>query len=236
MAIPKYKDIFHNRIPEFIERDWLKQSIKERLGENYSNMEYFRWLKNEHLPSVDSLVLIAELSSTNTAFLIGQTDIKNQPASYEINPKNLKDIISKKCDSIASLARDVGTSPRTITKLIEDFPHIRTNSLVALAEALSVSTDYLLGLCEFETWEHYLQTEEAPFIFIKPGEPAFISVDDLSEVKASGNGQYCLMHDNGESILLSNGTVVPISDDRFVGMHIYPVKPEINTDGGTDDA
>lgn len=211
-----YKEIYPNRIPEYINLVWVRKALKKTIGESSaSNTNIFRWSKGLNYPPVDVLVSIANITSKNTSYLIGQTDIPAENELKQIKHVNTDKLIRAQSLTQAELSRKVGTSPRTICTLLQDIPDIRTNSLIAIADAFNVSTDYLLGLTTHERWEDYYQATVNPFAWVKDGQAAYI--DEESD------GEYCLLSYDGKTVYMADGESYLKTDEKFSGKLILPL-------------
>jgi len=208
----KYLEIFENRIPARLETPWIKENIHDMLSGKASSMDIYRWKSGTCYPPVDMLIKLAEIINQPTAYLIGQTDVQHKIERTKASPRDLKELMEQSGMSIASLSKAVGTTRNTMTDLISKFPNIRTNSLIAIAEALDVSTDYLLGLTDHRKWEEF-----EPFVGISPGEPVFVTDEGQTE-----EGEYCLLGFDGKTLYLADGSTRDTDD--YKGRLIYPAR------------
>lgn len=212
----KYIDEYENRIPACLDVPWIKENILELLEGKATSMDIYRWRSSIYYPPVDMLIKLSEITRQPTAYLLGQTNVLKEAENANLPPVDIKEIMRRKRVNLTGLAARAGTSPATMRDLISKFPNIRTNSLIAIAEALCVSTDYLLGLTPFPRWE-----DPEPFSNIAPGEPAYIEISFTEEAKDQ-EGTYCLLGKDGNTVFMSDGT--KRSKDDFKWCAVVPVK------------
>ena len=81
--------------------------------------------------------------------------------------------------------------------------------LISVADALSVSLDYLLGLTDRKDWENI---EYSPFYKVKPGMKVHIKNENYN--------QECTLSSNGTEIILEDGECISIMDPRLYGVVI----------------
>lgn len=205
----KYIESLESRIPDCLEVPWIKDNILDMLGGGATSMDIYRWRSLKNYPPIEMLVKLSEITRQPTSYLLGQTDVLRENDSTEIHPREISAVMKEKGMTEASLARRAGTTVSTITDLIEKFPKIRTNSLIAIAEALEVSTDYLLGLTIHRKWEDF-----TPFVGINPGEPARVERYD-------GSGKMvCLLGLDGKTVFAPDGKTYEVED--FQGWVVTP--------------
>lgn len=206
----KYIEKFENRIPACLEVPWIKENILEMLGGNASSMDVYRWRSAIYYPPVDMLIKLSEITRQPTAYLIGQTDVLKEVGSEKGEPLDIKSYMESRNIKVSDLASKAGTTNATMRDLLGKFPNIRTNSLIAIAEALDVSTDFLLGLSRYPRWE-----DAKPFMNVVPGEPAYVKRDDEED------GFYCILGFDGKTVYTADGKSA--DKDSFAGARIMPV-------------
>lgn len=207
----KYIETLENRIPACLEVPWIKENILEMLGGEATSMDIYRWRSAIYYPPVEMLVKLSAITRQPTAYMLGQTDVLKEIEGTSLKPRNIKKLLKDKDMSVSELAAKAGTTVSTMRDLISKFPHIRTNSLIAIAEAFDVSTDYLLGLTTHPRWE-----DAEPFSNVAPGEPAYIEKEDEED---SG---YCLLGEDGNTVYLPDGTSCTVEDLKW--SKVIPVK------------
>lgn len=200
----KYIETFENRIPACLEVPWIKENILEMLGGEATSMDIYRWRSAIYYPPVEMLVKLSVITRQPTAYLLGQTDVLKEIEGAALNPQDIKALFKDRNMSISELAAKAGTTVSTMRDLVSKFPNIRTNSLIAIAEALNVSTDYLLGLTAHPRWE-----DAEPFSNVAPGEPAYI------EKENEEGGGYCLLGEDGNTVYLPDGTSCTVEDLKW---------------------
>ena len=218
----KYIDKFENRIPAFLEIPWIKENILDMLGGKATSMDIYRWRSSIYYPPVDMLVMLSAITRQPTSYLLGQTDILKEAEKTEMSPRDIKKILKKRGMSVADLAAKAGTTSATMRDLLLKFPNIRTNSLIAVAEALDVSTDYLLGLSSHTRWE-----DEHPFANVSPGTPAYIEKEE-EEV-----GIYCLLGNDGKTVYMPDGTCC--DKDELKWRHVVQVGLQLSKEASYDE-
>jgi len=212
----KYKDIYPNRIATLLNFSWDRDLLKKHLGNRISNMDIFRWASNEYYPPVDILIDIAVYTNNSTSYLLGQTNVKAGVEIPDGKPRNIAEIMKAKNIAIKDIVTRAEMKSKTAEKLIEDFPAIRTNSFIALSEALRVSTDYLLGLTDKETWDDLTTLSDVP-----AGYPAFI--DD-----GTPSSCYVLISDDGKLAYFASGEALALTDIFFSNKKVVPISVDVD--------
>ena len=214
----KYREIYTNRIPETLGIPWVRKAIKESLPDKDCNLNLSRWSSNSFYPPIDVLTLIAETVGLSTSYLLGQTDVRCGTDIPAGKPRSIRKVIARKGLSYKEIARRAETKSERISSLIKSFPNIRTNSFIALSEAIGVSTDYLLGLTDKETWDELRSIED-----IEPGYPAYMESLLSEDDGETCDGMYILISQSGDTVFFSDGTVRKIGDEFFNGRSVFPV-------------
>lgn len=214
----KYREIYTSRIPETLSIPWVRKAIRESFPGKDCNLNLSRWSSNSFYPPIDVLILIAKTIGTSTSYLLGQTDVRCGIDRPYGEPRSIQKIISRKGLSYKEIARRAETKPDRISSLVKSFPDIRTNSFIALSEAIEVSTDYLLGLTDRETWDELRSIED-----IEPGYPAYMERLLAEDGRVIEEGMYILISQDGNTVYLSDGTARKIDERFFIGRSVYPV-------------
>ena len=191
----KYIEKFENRIPACLDVPWIRDNILEMLDGEATSMDIYRWRSAIYYPPVEMLVKLSKITRQPTAYLIGQTDVLKEIEGAELKPVDINALLNTKGMSVSNFAQAAGTTNSTMRDLMKRFPYVRTNSLIAMAVALDVSTDFLLGLSSHPRWE-----DAEPFSNVKAGEPAYIVAEDGEILK------YCLLGEDGKTVYFADGT------------------------------
>ena len=102
-------------------------------------------------PPLKFAVTVAKLCNCNVEYLLGLTENNTPPEKYEINLR-LKQIMESWHIEATKLGKQCGISSSTICnyKYGKTTPTLRR--IIAIASALGVSVDYLIGLTDTLSW------------------------------------------------------------------------------------
>ena len=154
----------------------------------------------------------------STSYLLGQTNVRCGIDIPGGKPRDIQKIMERKGLSCREVAKRAETKPERISSLIKAFPDIWTNSFIALSDALEVSTDYLLGLTDKETWDELGSIED-----IESGCPAYMESRLAEDGSVMEEGMYILISKEGDTVYFPDGTSRKTGDDFFNGRSVYPV-------------
>lgn len=215
----KQKNECHSRVPGILAK---KDLNKIDLSDHYQGASYsslYRWTKGEW-PPVNVLLQMAKEEESNVAYVLGITNVNVADERYDTPVLRLKSAIEEAGITHSQLAKMIGTSTRIVKEYIDNPRFSRVTTLANMAEALGVSIDYLLGLTSVKSWE-YLMVSRDPFYLCCPGEPARV-------VSKKGKSCYCLIHEDGDSVIFPTGEIVKKNSDLFEGGVAYPIKETVN--------
>lgn len=230
----RVKKILKEQMP-----DPKKSSLYNRkyLAEKYdvSISSVLRWLENEDYPSLKVLISMSEEYDCNVAYLLDLTNVsaKIKTDNPRLLKKRLAPMATKELRAeSADLTRILCAKPNLFKELLAEYPSKflrRRKILLQLADILNVSIDYLLGLTDWPLWE-YLYLFENPFFLCPPGASGYLTEipfgEDAKPRAVSGamelEGAVILRHQDGDTILLSNGETLLKDDPIFKDMIAIP--------------
>lgn len=212
----RYENEYVSRIPELIKGSKL---TRKELGVKYNGSSVsslYRWVEGGW-PPLDILLIMAKEENTNISYLLGITDVDHPLETYEPN-LDLKGKMREANIKAPAIAEYVGTSARIIREYVDKPRYTRINTLVGMALAMNVSLDYLLGLTPVKRWE---------LLLLKPGIPAYIYKDRECSGKVKSKTEsvetFCLLHLDGERVILPSGDVINMNDSIFENAIIIPL-------------
>ena len=191
------------RMPFLKEMGLDKEELKKLTGAN--DLAVTKWAAAAVLPPLETLLLLANTTNTNISYLLMLTEVSSPITRQEIKFR-LKETRIMRGYMQKELAEKAGVTPKSICsyETSEELIYGRKSlrMLISVADALSVSLDYLLGLTERKGWENI---EDSPFFKIKPGMSVQIKSDYYSgECKISE-----------DEVILENGENLPFLDPRL---------------------
>lgn len=217
---------YKSRVPEFLKLKKMNQRALS-LEYNISEISIYRWINLNNYPPLNALLKLAKEFNTNLSYLVGMTKIDAPIETYK--PKlELEKLMEESGYSCRSLADKLETSLTIIREYIEEPRYSRVTTLIAMADALDVSLDYLLGLTPICKWEQ-VALKKNPFYLCSAGQPVYIyaykTAADGSVEKAEGNG---LIHADGKSVIFPSGRIVNMNDKLFENTLAIPLKVPSN--------
>ena len=147
---------------------------------------------------------------TNIEYALGLTQISAPNSGRKITFR-LGSLLKEKGISYFGFANLIETSPATVKRYVEGAPHMRIETLLAMAKGLGVSVDYLLGLTDYKTWNDYRKKLE-PFSGVAPGDAIYLEFPD------EGLNGCALMHPHGGKVVFPTGKMRSIRDEIFQGV------------------
>ena len=126
------------------------------------------WLNGKGLSNINQLAKLAEFFDVNCAYLLGLTDVRTSNSTYKISV-NLIQTLNKLNISIAEFKNRMGMQAVTFTKYSAANPPTYLKTYMAMAEALDVSIDYLLGFTPYKNWETDYARAINPQLWIAKG-------------------------------------------------------------------
>lgn len=211
-----YRDEYKSRVRLLVKSPGITADALAKKYGQPSGLAITRWLSNDTWPPLDSLIKIAEENRTNIDYILGKTDVCSPNETYELNFR-LGELMKERGLTRTKLATMIGTSTKVITKYLTAPIMTRINTIIALAEALDVSVDYLCGLTPYRVWELQI-IETDTFFLIKKGQAACILCED-------GHYEWCLLSEDGMNVILPDGKYYSLDDNRFEGKKAFPVCP-----------
>lgn len=106
---------------------------------------------NEITPPIKFAVTVAKLCNCNVEYLLGLTESNTPPEKYEINLR-IKEIMKSWHIEATKLGKQCGISPSTIYNYKNGKTNPTLRRIVAIANTLGVSVDYLIGLTDTLSW------------------------------------------------------------------------------------
>ena len=187
------------------------QELKGRYDKT-SVANFYIWASGKTCPPLKLLVDMAWETRTNIEYALGLTEVKEANDRNEINFR-FPELLEESGHTYFSLAKKIDVAPATVKRYAEGNVQMRVETLLAIAEGLKVSLDYLLGLSDYRTWEEYRRVLE-PFIGVRPGEAMFLSFPQ-SEMDG-----FVLMHPQGGRVVFPTGKMRNINDEIFKGVKV----------------
>ena len=193
------------RMPFLKEKGLNKEELKQRTGAN--DLAVTKWSAGAVIPPLETLLMLADITNTNISYLLMLTDIAAPISSREIQFR-LKELRLQNGLTQEELAIKAGINAKSVGNYEMDesliYGRKALRMLITIAETLSVSFDYLLGLTERKSWE---AADDSPLFKVKPGSAIHIRNNNFDEE--------CMVADNGREIILSDGEIVSFLDPRL---------------------
>ena len=187
-----------------------KKDLQKLTGAN--ELAVTKWSAGAVIPPLETLLLLASTTNTNISYLLMLTDIAAPITFHEIRFR-LKETRLMCGLKQSELAENAGVTTKSICsyELSEELIYGRKSirMLISVADALSVSLDYLLGLTDRKDWE---SIEDSPFYKIKPGMKFHIKNENYN--------QECTLSSDGTEIILEEGEILSILDPRLYSVVI----------------
>lgn len=207
------------RIPEYLKRTNLShQKIAEKF--DVSKASIHRWNRCNEYPPIKVLLQLSSDYNTNISYLLGATDID---CPNETDTLNLDLTACLESVGITSneLAKRLKTNPVIVKEYLTAPRYSRVHTLLAMAEALDVSIDYLLGLTSVKKWEQ-IALQEDPFFLCNAGQSVYLyACEKDSSNSAEG---YALIHADGKRVIFPTGRIVDMQDDIFQDVYACPAQ------------
>ena len=178
---------------------------------------FYIWSSGQQCPPLKLLLDMTWETETNIEYALGLTDAKAKNDTNVINFR-LSELLEEQNCSYRALSIKLGTSYATIKRYAERDIMMRVETLLALADGLHVSLDYLLGLTSHRTWDEYKKMID-PFSGIAPGDALYLSFPDK---ELNGN---VLVHPQGGKVVFPTGKMRSIRDDLFNGVKVERLEP-----------
>ena len=195
------------RMPFLKEKGLNKEELKQRTGAN--DLAITKWNAGATIPPLETLLMLADITNTNISYLLMLTDIDTPISNREISFR-LKEVRQQKGLTQEELAQMAGINAKSIGNYEMDesliYGRKALRLLVTIADTLSVSFDYLLGLTKRKSWDDD-DIEDSPLFKVKPGSAIHIRNNNFDED--------CMIADNGIEIILSDGETVSFLDPRL---------------------
>lgn len=224
------------RLPKILEskkvQSYIIEYYEKEGKESYPYIAISRWKKGTHYPPLDLLKGIAKIKNTNITYLLGLCD-ENIPCDYDKEPseRSLQDLLDKSGLTKRELALALNNNYRRI----ENFSKPKVYSLILLSSALGLSADYILGYTNWENWKLCSRISRS-FDDIKAGTGIYIVADkkvqskeDIERAIERGDGQYCLLSKDGQTVIFPDGKKYSVDDEMFLGAFVARVIPEVET-------
>lgn len=192
------------------DKGFSKKDLQKLTGAN--ELAVTKWSAGAVIPPLETLLLLASTTNTNISYLLMLTDIAAPITFHEIRFR-LKETRLMCGLKQSELAENAGVTTKSICsyELSEELIYGRKSlrMLISVADALSVSLDYLLGLTDRKDWGNI---EDSPFYKIKPGMKVHIKNENYD--------QDCTLSSNGTEIILEDGDCISILDPRLYSVVI----------------
>lgn len=222
-----FKNNPKSKIPSLLNMD---PELRKLIRENFSTVPLStisRWSTQRLYPPVPVLEFMASYKNTNIAYLLGETDIDLPWELTEKVDRSLEEILNEKDMKVSTFARKINGDLKITKGYLDELP-TRVNSLLAIAEGLNVSIDYLLGHTNWKSWEDY-HAMQNPLDNVKPGHPIYIvkaykisPEQPLSKAIELGLGSYALLDKDGKMVLFPNGKT--LSKEQLSTSDIYIIE------------
>lgn len=186
-----------------------------------------RWEASLIFPAPSKILFLAKLYNTSISYLLGETNVR---APLERNDPflRLKEIRNDRALSIPQLSQLAKVSWSTVKKY-ETSPDAKPRLTVckALADALDVSLDYLLGLTKFEKWEDSPFSDKNPFNSFQAGDAIRIEFAEGSQLaKKFGYRTNALINSGKSGIIFTEHSQVLVSHKDFRRAKITLLVPD----------
>lgn len=174
--------------------------------------DFKRQMRFHRLPLISTCIGIAKTLNTNVDYALGLTDNRSANETYETSIR-LKERRTQLGLTLVEAADVIGNSTNKIRYNEINGVIAGLASLVNYAECYHTSTDYLLGLTEFLSWDKSLHYTD-PFHKVKAGQPFYLE----------DNAAFGCISKDGQRVFMENGSVYDIKDKLFRGKAIIPLK------------
>ena len=218
--------VFHSqRFKELREEN--KLSI-EFIGEICSVNKYTvaRWEASTAFPSLDNILLLSRRYRCCISYMLGTTLISAPLERYTCQMR-LKEVRRIRSMTIKELSQLSKITCATICRCEKDPNYIpRLTTCKALCDALKISLDYLLGLCDFEKWEDSPYNPQHPFTEFQPGDAILIEFAEHSELgELFGFRINGLINRKKTGVILSDHAQVTVTHKDFETAKIIRLVP-----------
>lgn len=221
------------RLKEFLAYEKVKDYLRTLYEPKYLAVALSRWRKGPQYPPVEVLVNIAKITGVSVDYILGLTDVKAPLNSEPGKEKTLDDLRDAAGLTQEELLRRLDKDSSFIVRYKKKLPLNRVSSLIFLAEALSLSIDFILGYSTWENWESFGRTRAA-YRKLKAGTAAFVvgdrnvaSLADVRKAVKKKDGNYCLVSGDGKKLIFPNGTEADAKDPVFEGAYFDDLKPGV---------
>ena len=138
---------FGERLSDLMEENGLKYNdITKLFGLNYNSLIY-KWLKNESVPRIDKIIVLADHFQCSIDYLLCRTDDYQKVAKRKLPQFNnhLREILNEKHITQYKLIKDTKFDKGHLYAWLTKNEYPSTENIVLLADYLGVSVDYLVG-------------------------------------------------------------------------------------------